>query len=162
MIKQKRTKHKKWRESQFGSRVARFFLVQHTKTGKYVPRWPQSMYIKWPYNIRNGSKIDQMAIKFTNIIHCKTLQNLPKLVFLGWKYTIWQRCLEDYCADDPCAHKNQKSNFHTWRRSNITKPYFFKLPPYTYIPWRDSNSRPIASIILVTGGDDTTRPVLCT
>jgi hypothetical protein len=25
----------------------------------------------------NGSKIDQISIKFTNIFHCKTLQNLP-------------------------------------------------------------------------------------
>jgi hypothetical protein len=28
------------------------------------------------------SKIEQTAIKFTNIFHCKTLQNLPKLGFL--------------------------------------------------------------------------------
>jgi hypothetical protein len=30
----------------------------------------------------NGNKIDQTAIKFTNIFHCKALQNLPKLGFL--------------------------------------------------------------------------------
>jgi hypothetical protein len=24
--------------------------------------------------------------------NCKTLQNLPKLGFLFWKYTIWQPC----------------------------------------------------------------------
>jgi hypothetical protein len=29
----------------------------------------------------NGRKVDQMAIKYTNIYHCKTLQNLPKLGF---------------------------------------------------------------------------------
>jgi hypothetical protein len=33
-----------------------------------------------------------MAIKYTNIFHCKTLQNLPKLGFLVWKYAIWQPC----------------------------------------------------------------------
>jgi hypothetical protein len=33
---------------------------------------------KWPQNIPNGSKIYQMAIKYTNICHSKTLQNLPK------------------------------------------------------------------------------------
>jgi hypothetical protein len=38
----------------------------------------------------NGNKIDQMTI---NILHCKTLQNLPKLGFLVRKYTIWQPCL---------------------------------------------------------------------
>jgi hypothetical protein len=29
--------------------------------------------------VPNGSKIDEMSIKLTNIVHCKTLQNLPKL-----------------------------------------------------------------------------------
>jgi hypothetical protein len=27
-------------------------------------------------------KIDQMAVNYTNISHCKTLQNLPKMGFL--------------------------------------------------------------------------------
>jgi hypothetical protein len=36
-------------------------------------------YTKRPYNIPNGSKIDQMDIKFTNIFLYKTLRNLPKL-----------------------------------------------------------------------------------
>jgi hypothetical protein len=31
-----------------------------------------------------------MAINFTNIFHCKTLQNLPKRGFWVWKFTIWQ------------------------------------------------------------------------
>jgi hypothetical protein len=30
----------------------------------------------------NGRKIDQMAIKYTYIFHCKALQNLPKLGLL--------------------------------------------------------------------------------
>jgi hypothetical protein len=47
-------------------------------------------YTKWPQNIPNGCKIDPMAIKYTNIFYCKTLQNLPKLGFLFSKYTIWQ------------------------------------------------------------------------
>jgi hypothetical protein len=33
-----------------------------------------------------------MAIKYTKIFHCKTLQNLPKLGFLVRKETIWQAC----------------------------------------------------------------------
>jgi hypothetical protein len=31
-----------------------------------------------------------MAIEYTNLFHCKALQNLPKLGFLVWKYPIWQ------------------------------------------------------------------------
>jgi hypothetical protein len=32
----------------------------------------------------------QVALKYTNIFHSKAFQNIPKLVFLYWKYTIWQ------------------------------------------------------------------------
>jgi hypothetical protein len=39
-------------------------------------------YSEWLQNIQNCRKIDQMAIKYTNIFHCKTLQSLPKLEFL--------------------------------------------------------------------------------
>jgi hypothetical protein len=40
-------------------------------------------YTKWPQNMPNGLKMDQMAkIKYTNILHCNDLQNLPKLGFL--------------------------------------------------------------------------------
>jgi hypothetical protein len=27
---------------------------------------------------------------YTNIVNCKTLQNLPKVGSLVWKYAIWQ------------------------------------------------------------------------
>jgi hypothetical protein len=37
-----------------------------------------------------GYKIDQITINYTDIFHCKTLQNLPKLGFLIWKKAIWQ------------------------------------------------------------------------
>jgi hypothetical protein len=47
-------------------------------------------YTKWPQNITNGSKMDQMVIKYTKIFRSKTLQNLPKLGFLVGKQTIWQ------------------------------------------------------------------------
>jgi hypothetical protein len=30
----------------------------------------------------NGRKIDQTSVKYTNVFHCKTLQNIPKLGFL--------------------------------------------------------------------------------
>jgi hypothetical protein len=32
--------------------------------------------------LQNGRKIDQMAAKYTIILHCITLQNLPKFEFL--------------------------------------------------------------------------------
>jgi hypothetical protein len=31
-----------------------------------------------------------MAIKYTNIFHCKPLKKLPKFGLLVWKYAIWQ------------------------------------------------------------------------
>jgi hypothetical protein len=44
------------------SSVARFFFVQHTKTGKYIPDEPKIYkmtikYTEWPYNRPNGHKI---------------------------------------------------------------------------------------------------------
>jgi hypothetical protein len=62
------------------NRNARFFLVQHTKKGKIFEM--TTKYTKKPQNIPNASKIDQMDIKYINIFHSKSLQNLPKLVFL--------------------------------------------------------------------------------
>jgi hypothetical protein len=48
-------------------RVARFFLGQHTNTGKITMK-----YAKWPQNIPNGHKIYQMATTYT-----KWPQNIP-------------------------------------------------------------------------------------
>jgi hypothetical protein len=45
-------------------RVARYFLVQHTKTGKNIPNMePWVKFTEWPQNIPNGRKINQMAVK---------------------------------------------------------------------------------------------------
>jgi hypothetical protein len=44
-------------------RVARFFLVQHTKTGENVPNAEHS---KWTYSIPNSRKMDQMNIYVVN------------------------------------------------------------------------------------------------
>jgi hypothetical protein len=63
------------------TRVARFFLIQYTNTEKIY---------QMAINIPNSCKIDQIAIKYINSFHCKTLQNLPEFGFLVWKYTIWQ------------------------------------------------------------------------
>jgi hypothetical protein len=42
-------------------------------------------YTQWPQNRPNGSKIDQMAIKYANIFHCQALHNLPKIGIFGLK-----------------------------------------------------------------------------
>jgi hypothetical protein len=39
-------------------------------------------YSQWPQNIPNGSEIEQVDIKGTNIIHCKTLEFYPNWIFL--------------------------------------------------------------------------------
>jgi hypothetical protein len=42
-------------------------------------------YTKWPHNISNSSKIDQVVIEYPKIFRCKTLQNLPKFGIFGLK-----------------------------------------------------------------------------
>jgi hypothetical protein len=65
-------------------RVARFSLYNIPKRRKIYQITIK--YTKWPQDIPNGHKIDRLASKYNNIIYCKTLQNLPKLGFLVWKY----------------------------------------------------------------------------
>jgi hypothetical protein len=48
-----------------------------------------------------AGKIDQMATKYTNIFHCKTLKMLSKLGFLVSKETIWQPCPGSFFAALP-------------------------------------------------------------
>jgi hypothetical protein len=63
-------------------------ICQNVK--KYTKR-PQNMGHLVP--ISNGRRIFQMAIKCTSIFHSNALQNVPKLVILVLKFTIWQPCL---------------------------------------------------------------------
>jgi hypothetical protein len=42
-------------------------------------------YTKISINRPNGHKRDQMTIKYANMSHCKSLQNLPKLGYFGLK-----------------------------------------------------------------------------
>jgi hypothetical protein len=51
------------------------------QNGKNMPKMT-TKNAKRPQNLSYGSKIDKMSLKFTNIFHCKTLRNLPKLAFL--------------------------------------------------------------------------------
>jgi hypothetical protein len=65
-----------------------FSVSNMPKLGKYTKL--NIKYTKWPQNIPNIRKIYQKAIKYTNIFHCKSLQNWPELLFFVWKYAIWQ------------------------------------------------------------------------
>jgi hypothetical protein len=73
------------------TRVARFFLVHDTKTGKmYQMNTNDHKCTKWLCNIPNVSKILQMSIQYLNIFQSKALKNSPKSGFLVRKETIWQ------------------------------------------------------------------------
>jgi hypothetical protein len=54
------------------------------KWGKIYPMTPK--YSQWPQNIPIGRIINQLSIKYTNILLGKTLQNLPKSVVLVLKW----------------------------------------------------------------------------
>jgi hypothetical protein len=121
------------------TRVARFFRVQHTKTGniyqktnKYTKRpWNipncQKIYqmakksTKWPKNLPNGQKIYQMAIKYI-YQHFPLLDPL-KLGYLVWKYTIWQPCpgRQRFSKNIFCVEKH-------WVRRRVTRLGEFCLP----------------------------------
>jgi hypothetical protein len=95
-------------ESRQGSRVARFSWYILPKREKYTKM--TTKHTKWPY----VCKIFEMAIKFTNIFRCKTLQNLPKLGFLVWKYTIWQSCEDPiFSLTRTCSRKNRMPSRNT-------------------------------------------------
>jgi hypothetical protein len=68
-------------ERPFLSRVCQIFLGTTYQNGeKYIPN-NHKMY-QTALNLPIGSKIYQMVIKYANIFHYKTLQNLPKTGFL--------------------------------------------------------------------------------
>jgi hypothetical protein len=62
------------------SRVARFFLVHDTKTGKMYQI--STVCTEWSQNIPNIHKIFQMAIKYINIFQSEVLQFFAKPGFL--------------------------------------------------------------------------------
>jgi hypothetical protein len=57
------------------------FLGTTYQNGKKYTKMT-TKYTKWQENIPNASKMDHMALKFTNIFRRNTLQNLPKFEFL--------------------------------------------------------------------------------
>jgi hypothetical protein len=56
------------------------FFAETTKAGKIYQITIK--YIKSRKILPDAHQIDQMAVKYTNIFHGKTLQNLPKLRIL--------------------------------------------------------------------------------
>jgi hypothetical protein len=60
-----------------------FSWSKHTKKGKVQQRGTN--YTKRPYIKPIGHKIYQIAVKYANILHSKTLQHIPKLEFLVLK-----------------------------------------------------------------------------
>jgi hypothetical protein len=100
--------NKKWRQK-----------VNHSWSGCQIfvdGKIPNDHYVFNRYiHISNGHKIyqmgvkyiDQMDIKISDIFHCKTLQNLPKLV--EGKYTIWQPC-ESWSQNADLENSDQFSN----------------------------------------------------
>jgi hypothetical protein len=65
-----------------------FYWYNIPRSGKNIPNYHKiyQMAIKTPH----GRNIYEMSINYTNIFHCKTLQNEPKFGFLVWKNTILQ------------------------------------------------------------------------
>jgi hypothetical protein len=78
------------------SRVARFFLVQHTKMEKYNKITIK--YTQWPQNIPNGHKIYQHLLlqdppKFTQIGNfCLKICHLATLLFTLLSFPIVAEC----------------------------------------------------------------------
>jgi hypothetical protein len=74
-----------------------------------IPKWGKYTikYTKWPQHLLNGHKIDQMAIKYTNIFHCKTIQNFTvttELVQMQIQLWHWKKTS---CFAKPCSAKGQ-------------------------------------------------------
>jgi hypothetical protein len=71
-------------------------------------------------------KTDEIPIKYTNSVHCQTLQNLPKLGFLVWKYTIWHPWREGVKRIEWDVCKATKKRLKTMRNheQRMTKHFF--------------------------------------
>jgi hypothetical protein len=78
------------------SRVARFLLAQHTKTGITYQMNTQYTNLKYP---TNGHKI--------NLIHCKAFQNIHKLEFLVKNLYHHLATLVIRCDQEP-VHRRQQ------------------------------------------------------
>jgi hypothetical protein len=88
-------------------RVARFFLAQCTKMGKYILGWCKTF--EWPQNVPNvlGCKTDKMSIKYT-----KSSIERPSKIFPKWDFGF-----ENIPSGNP-GHETGFFSVHSFR--NIT------------------------------------------
>jgi hypothetical protein len=77
---------KNWRPFLCPEQGCQIFLVLTYQ--KYSKK--TTNYSKWSQNIPIAHEIYQVSIKFNKIILLQAFQNISKLGFLVWKYTIWQ------------------------------------------------------------------------
>jgi hypothetical protein len=67
-------------DGQLGTGLPDFYWYKIHKQGETYQNTMN--YTKCPQNITKDRKMGLVSIKYTNIFHCKTLQNLPKFAFL--------------------------------------------------------------------------------
>jgi hypothetical protein len=65
----------------FFQQGCQIFLGPKYQNGEKYTRLPQNTYTKWPWNISNARKTDQMVIKYTKIFHSKTLK-----IYSNWDF----------------------------------------------------------------------------
>jgi hypothetical protein len=70
-----------------------------------------------------------MAKKYTNIFHSEAIQNLTKLGFLVWKYTIWQPCSSVLFIQKSVGADNEKFSFVLSAKPHIIYSTHMKLYP---------------------------------
>jgi hypothetical protein len=129
------------------SRVARFFFVQHTKTGKNIPKWPQNA--KWPWNTpqfsiprpsliyQNGTfvyKYTKTTFTYGTYIHQNVIfwyrYKYTKVAFLVWNIPKWHFWYEIY-QSGIFGMKYTKVAFLVWNR--YTKVAFLVWNRYTKV-----------------------------
>jgi hypothetical protein len=138
---------------QYVAQGCQIFLVQNTKTGK-ITKLPRTVPNVHKILQKTVSKMNQVSVKYTNIFHCKTPQNLPKLGFYVWKQTIWQPWCSFECLY--CAAKHSLRDFSSseasvtgWVREkiaqNVAQPIVVKNKTCVNLYLRKSSTKMWAS-----------------
>jgi hypothetical protein len=102
IVRHKIVRHKIVRHKIVQLKIVRHKIVRHkiafrvtgAQVSNFSTAWKQGCQIFLDATYQNGKiyisndhKINPMAIKYTNIFHCKTLPNYP-----NWHFWIWQPC----------------------------------------------------------------------
>jgi hypothetical protein len=115
------------------ARVARFFLVKLTKTGKFYQITLK--YSKWPQNIPKGRKIDQMAIKHTNIFHCKSHPEFTQIWIFGLKICHLATLLATTIKPKNCKSAEEAKKVDPRQKVSQTLMYLVTIPSFALLPW---------------------------